>query len=63
MSYCKGPRNDNFALEGQKKYFLTTIHSPPVAPVWVADDNSASESDVARNESDVVRRMVKVRGH
>ena len=61
MAYCKGPRND-FALEGQKIYFLTTIHSPPVVPAWVADDNSGSESGVARNESDVVRRMVKVRG-
>lgn len=43
-------------------YFLTTIHSPPVVPDWVEDDNSGAESEEVRNESDVVCRRVKQRG-
>ena len=44
-------------------YFLTTIHSSPVIPAWVADDDSGSDTDAVRNESDVVSRRVKVQGH
>ena len=43
-------------------YFLTTIHSPPVVPDWVEDDNSGAKSHEVRHESDVVCRRVKLRG-
>ena len=51
------------ALRGKDKkdvYFLTTIHSPPVVPDWVEDDNSGGKSEEVRNESDVVCRRVKL---
>lgn len=43
-------------------HFLTTIHSSPVIPAWVADDDSGSDTDAVRNDSDVVSRRVKERG-
>lgn len=37
-------------------YFLTTIHSSPVTPAWVAGGDSGSNTDAVRNESNVVSR-------
>ena len=61
MAYFKGM----IALRWKDKkdvFFLTTIHSPPVVPAEVEDDNSGTESEAVRNESDMVCRRVRLRG-